>query len=619
MRTRADQYILRWPLRVLASAGGAGILTALVVLAIYLPARGNGFVWDDWSVLDVFKTSGLRDAGSWLDALLRPPDDYAMLFRPLTMLTLLAQIWMGHAGPEAFHIVNVAIHAANACLLALIAWRLLQNEVPSASTRFGLAVASGLFYGLHPALTEPVIWISARSDLLLTLFLCMALLLDRVLPDRGWTKAIAVSACFYLAMLAKETAVGFMVAMPIVYIAAGWQQPGRLGWRVVVDGTVPHYRIYAALAGATALYLATRLAAGGPAAFALDNVISPARHINTIGQHGLVVLTTLAQHVSSALWPFQNMIPGRQLPLPIRLGDVWPMLAASFGVILAAFAAIVASPAARVPALWFLAFVAALLPVANIVPIPAVVVPDEVVVANRYLTFPLVFACLSAPFLLRLAHAALMKHVGYAGAIMAMAAGAWLAASALNVRVTIPLWKDDVVLNTWAIRQGGDSFWRRANIGAYYLLAGDYERAREAFLVSVRMRNDGQTAWIWNNLGTAEAALGRHAEARRAFRRALELGSDEMRSRINIGRLERSIGNPRGAAEVLEHGLYRMQNSARPMEREAELRYELALAYSALGRREDAAGQLSAARALARNSRERQGIDDALEHIESRP
>jgi hypothetical protein len=624
MPPRPNPDVPSFVLRAYAFPGSAGIFVALLVLAIYLPARANGFVWDDWSVLDVFWTTGLRHAGTWtglshagtwLDALLRPPDDHAVLFRPLTMLTILLQIGMGHSGPQPYHIVNVVIHAANVFLLTLVAWHLVKSEGISTATRCVLVVACGLFYGLHPALTEPVVWISARSDLLLTFFLCIALLVDRALSEPGWMKALAISACFFLAMLAKETAVGFLVAIPLVHLAVSWQQPGRLRWSAVAEATLPHYRTYASLLGATVLYLATRLTVGGPAAFVLDDAISPARHIGTVGQHALVVLSSIAWHVASALWPFQNVVPGRQVALPISLSDVLPMLAASFGVILAAVAAIFTGSAARAPAILFLAFVASLVPVANIVPIPAVVVPSEIVVANRYLTFPLVFACLSVPFFLRMAHAALMKHVRHAGAIIAMAVAAWLMASGFNVRVTIPLWKDDLVLNTWAIRQGGESFWRYANIGAYYLLTGDYSHAREAFLISVRLRNDNQTAWIWNNLGTAEAALGNHAEAKRAFLRALELGSDEMRSRLNIGRLERSIGNAEAAVEVLEQGLFRVQKSGRSMEHEAELRYELALAYWALGRPEDAAAQLNAARARARNARERQGIDQALRTV----
>lgn len=614
MRSQTDHRIRGPDARALVRATSGGILAALLVLAIYLPARENGFVWDDWTVLDVFNSSGLRDPGSWREMLVRPPADYAVLFRPLTMLTILLQLWAGHTGPQPFHIVNLVIHSANVFLLTVIAWRLLENGASSASARFVLATACGMVYGLHPALTEPVIWISARSDLLLTFVLCLALLLDRALPEAGWTKAVAVATCFYLATLAKETAVGFLAALPIIHLATHWQRQGPLTPGVLTGVLLPQRRTYAALLTAFTLYVATRMAVVGPA-LGLDNVISPARYIDTFGQHMLVVAASMAQHVWSAIWPFQNMVPGRQMPLPISFMDVLPMVAASTAAIAIAVAAACTSHAGRAPALLFLAFVAALLPVANIVPIPAVVVPTEIVVTTRYLTFPLVFACLAVPFLVPLAVALLKRHVRCARALVGMIAAAWLLASAANVRVTIPLWKDDVVLNTWALSQGGASFWRHANIGAYFLLAGDYGRAREAFATSVRLRDDDQSAWVWNNLGTAEAALGNAGEAMRAFRRALELSSDEMRSRINIGRLERSTGNAQAAVDMLEQGLHRMQASGRRYPQEAELRYELALAYVALGRSTDAAGQLNAARSRARSSREREVIEGALRLI----
>lgn len=609
MQASADRGAVPGARGLLAAAAG-GIVAALAVIAIYLQVRENGYVWDDWTVIGILGPEGVREAGSWRELMLRPPADYAVLFRPLTMLTYLLQLWAGRAGPADFHIANLLIHSANVFLLTLVAWRLLEGAAPAASRRLVLTTACGMIYGFHPALTEPVSWISARSDLVVTFFLCLALVLDRASPVAGWARAIAVGGCFYLAMLAKETAIGFLAALPFLHLSARWQRPATPSRDVMAEALFPQYRTYAALAGASALYLATRLLVAGPA-LGLDDVISPARNIDTIGQHALVVAASLAQHIMSAVWPFQDLVPGRQMPLPIRIPEVLPMVAAS-GAVLAVAIAACTSRAGRAPALLFLGFVAALLPVANIVPIPAVVVPTEIAVATRYLTFPLVFACLAVPHVAELAEASLGKHVRYAGALVGLIVGTWLLAAGANIRVTVPLWKDDIVLNSWALRQGGASFWRYANMGAYHLLAGDYARAREAFEASLRLRDDDQSAWVWNNLGLAEAALGNSEQAMRAFRRALELASDEMRARINIGRLERSLGHPQAAAVVLEEGMRRIEASGRPGRVEAELRYELALAYAALGRSGDAAAQLNAARSHARDSRERTAIDAAL-------
>ena len=71
-----------------------------------------------------------------------------------------------------------------------------------------------------------------------------------------------------------------------------------------------------------------------------------------------------------------------------------------------------------------------------------------------------------------------------------MIVGAWALASVANIRVTIPLWNNDLVLNTWVVQQGGASYWRYANIGAYYYRVNDYPRARDALLMALKLRED---------------------------------------------------------------------------------------------------------------------------------
>jgi len=38
-----------------------------VVLIVYWTVLGDGYVWDDWILLDVFNPAGLRDPTSWRD------------------------------------------------------------------------------------------------------------------------------------------------------------------------------------------------------------------------------------------------------------------------------------------------------------------------------------------------------------------------------------------------------------------------------------------------------------------------------------------------------------------------------------------------------------------------
>ena len=282
---------------------------------------------------------------------------------------------------------------------------------------------------------------------------------------------------------------------------------------------------------------------------------SPARYIGSFGQHALVVVASLAQHIGNALWPFQNIAPGRQLPLPIDAMEVLPTAAASAAVIVVALLAAWKGGAGRVPALLFLAFVAALIPVANIVPIPAVTDPREIGVASRYLTFPLVFACLAVPFLVRSADTALAKRVRYGRAFLGLILAVWLLGSAANVRVIIPLWKNDAVMNTWAIRQDGPSSWRYANLGAYYVRQWELAEARNAYLRAIELHPDYHFAWY--ALGAIETSLGNYESAIRAHRRALETNPDDYMNRIRLAVLERSRNRSQTAVELLEEALRR--------------------------------------------------------------
>ena len=592
--------------RMALAAPALGLVTALVALLVYWPARGNGLVWDDWAVLE--SLIGPDAPASRWGALLQPPADYAALFRPLTMLTFVLQLWAGHASPLPFHTFNLVLHSFNVFLVALFAWQLLGNGDPG---RPAAAAMCALAYALHPALTEPVIWISARSDLIMTFWLCAALLADRLLPSRGWSRMLAVGSAFLAAMLAKEPAVALLIVLPIVHLAVDRLSIAEAKQGHWVKALLPHRGVYAALLGALLLYLAARLAAAGPT-FGLDEAVSPASHIATPGQHVLAVLASFSMQLTNVIWPFQSIVPGRHLPLPVNGMQLLPMAAAGAALIAAALLASRAAGAGRLPGLLFLAFIAGLVPVVNIIPIPAVAAPDELAVGSRYLTFPLLFACMAAVLAIRAAAVLLIRHAGCRRVLLGAIAAAWMLASVANVRAVIPLWKDDAIMNAWALAEGGPSAWRYANYGVHFVRNGDLRRARDAFVTAIELRDDKQTAWVWENLGTVEARLGNRQEALRAFHRALELAPDNAGARVRLAMVQRASGGSGTAAANLEEGLKQMSASGRRHPEESRMRYELGLAYEDLGRNADAVNQWKLALALTRRPGERRAIEDAM-------
>lgn len=137
------------------------------------------------------------------------------LYQPLPMLTF--QVDYALAGPDPagrfpvspflFHLTNILLHALNAALACLMAWRL--------SARLGIALVTGVAFACHPFAIEPVAWITGRMILMAAAFSLMLItvcLYRRDRPRIGWTvSAVVVWLC---ALLSK--------VFPSVPIAAAW-------------------------------------------------------------------------------------------------------------------------------------------------------------------------------------------------------------------------------------------------------------------------------------------------------------------------------------------------------------------------------------------------------------
>jgi len=579
----------------LGSAVIAGLLCAAVVAAVYQPALGNDFVWDDW--VPLVNTPMFREPSQWLQALLAPPLHDRVAFRPIAMLSFMLQLWAGQTEAGPFHLVNVAIHCASVLLLVLLVRRVLIGRVaaPDASV-LPAAAACGLAYGLHPALSEPVIWISCRYDLLMAFFLALALLADRVRPANGWKRAVLTGTAFLGAAFCKESAVGLLLALPFFHLALDRDLRGS-------------WRVYVALFSASLLYLAARFAASG-ASLGMERMAVQFGDIPSAAQRVLVVVASMAYYIRDSVWPFQGLTPSRALQLPIQPGDVLPVVALGAAVTAAALLAALGGSAGRTLALLFVAFLAAVAPMSNVSPLPGRF--GQVWASSRYLAFPLLLLCLTLPFAWRVAEACLAGVFTHARTLLSVLAVAWLAGSMVNVRGIIPLWANDGAMNLWAVEQGAAAHWRYGNLGEYYLKVGAHREAREALQHAIDLRGD--VPGYWYHLGVADVALGDAGQAEQAFRRSLALDPNAIRSRLNLARMEMAAKHYADAAKLLEAGAAALDRADEPGN-EGALHFLLGKAYAAMGRADEAEAQLRAALALAASPHERAAAEAALRSV----
>lgn len=198
------------------SEAACAALLALAIFATYAAAWSAGFIWDDDAHLTanacIVGPLGLKQI--WTTA--------AADYFPL----VLTNFWVQHAlwglHPLPYHLVNVALHAVSAVLLALVLRRL---RVPGAW--FGAAL-----WALHPVQVESAAWISELKNTQSAVFYLLAALcylrwLDAP-TERARVRAYALLLlCAVAALLSKPST----VMLPVALLLAGWWREGAWSWR----------------------------------------------------------------------------------------------------------------------------------------------------------------------------------------------------------------------------------------------------------------------------------------------------------------------------------------------------------------------------------------------------
>ena len=222
-------------------------MVVLLAILAYANAGKNGFVLDDDPI--IVKNTLVRSVGNlgrifatnyWAGA---SGGTDPGLYRPFTVFTYALNYSTSGLSSAAFHVTNVALHAATSLLVLLFGGELLG----SAAAAF---VAASIF-AVHPIHVEAVTGIVGRAEILVTLFVLLALWTGR----KPSIAAAAATGTFYLlALFSKESA----VTLPAVFALYDWSRRQRLreGGQLSVAALAPRY---VAMAIALVVYFAFRL------------------------------------------------------------------------------------------------------------------------------------------------------------------------------------------------------------------------------------------------------------------------------------------------------------------------------------------------------------------------
>ncbi|HVX84592.1 MAG TPA: hypothetical protein VH253_07230 [Phycisphaerae bacterium] len=284
------------------------LLLALAAVGVYANSLKNGFALDDVAIIQQnAHVTDLHWAEIWTDNYWPkedgvPPD---VLYRPLTIWTYLVNEWMSPGGTFGYHLFNVLAHALATVMVAALAWRLFGSRA--------VAVVTGALFALHPLHTEVVANTVGRAEILAAIFSLAALLV--YLPDwgvfgevrlqrRGWWHGPIVAACFFAAMLCKETPVTLMVAFVFidVWMWCRADKSGRPGiWRWLRGRAVRYYLPVGVLFG---VYLAMRVHACGlmQALHQTHPIVNPLVKA-TIPERLVTPFVLFAKYLALTAWP----------------------------------------------------------------------------------------------------------------------------------------------------------------------------------------------------------------------------------------------------------------------------------------------------------------------------
>ncbi|MCC6503610.1 MAG: tetratricopeptide repeat protein [Deltaproteobacteria bacterium] len=513
------------------------MIIALVTVAVYYGVWSGGFLRDDFPVItenpwitspsyipEIFSSSLW---GFYKGDFITGESNY---YRPVMHLLLMGSYALFKASPAGYHAVNLLFHVLNAFLVFFIASALLNAKEKGAQSRsYLLPFSAALFFSLHPASAEPVVWIAAIGELSFTLFFMAAFYLF-VLNGQGSSSLLyALSIAIYIvALFSKETAT---VLAPLFFFY------GLMEGRPLVQALKRG---------------APYLAAAFVFVFIRSSIVGPLNAEHAMGgfQYLLSVVTLSAQYVEKLVFPF-----GIKLYYPFHASSSFSdIVTRELGVLVVAAAAVavwVWKSSMRRTVLFFLLWIAmALAP-----PILMVkYIQGEWVFASRYLYFS------TAGFSMLLAFG--LRRVSEKGASVLLLVVALLPFAFESARAK-GFWIDEFSFWKKAASDAPMSPTTHASLGVVYAEKKMYAEAIREYEATIKIAPD--SAGVYSNLGVVYYKTKETDKAILMFEKAVALSKDASRAgalHARLGAMYLEKGLPEKAVLHLEQAVAAGQGDA---------------------------------------------------------
>ncbi len=525
------------------------ILLILITSAVYLPVINQQFSgWDDVKFITAVWKPGWQRA--W-----RIVTDFDLqytgevYYNPLQMLSLMADQLFSTSSdqPSAWiaKLMNVVYHTANSVLVFFL--------LLMAGTSRRPAFIGALIFAVHPVQVGTVAWVAERKNLLAALFYVASVMLFlRYLSTERRRYLWWVVFCFAASLLAKPSAVTLPVvlaALPVVLGYERFKRPAVVGLLAAL--------FFMALGWGSYVLLTERTYSGILPAWGYRPFIS-----------------------AGAFWFYVS-----ELLLPLKLAPIYPRWDVGahipwFSVLLAAFLGLTGTliyyrKQIDKWILWgMLFFVINLVLVSGLIPFGYM---SHSFVADHFLYLPMIgVALIIARALEKLFHKLGVDST--LGKLVMVGLYLWVAVLGVaSVRQTW-LWRDPLSMWEATLKANPTSFAANNNLGLFFLMRGEYDRARTLFKKASELAPNLDVPYF--NQGEVCRLSGDNAQAKKMYAKTIWINPGHVDARVSLAEILWKEGKEAGAIESLKKSIMRYPRSGK-------LRSELGLFYYYQGKEED--------------------------------
>ena len=196
----------------------------IICFIIYSPAMLSEFCRvDDLQMVESLQKNSLFS----LKQIFVPGNSSGLYYRPLLMLSFLADRFVFGLSSFAMHLHNIVLHLMNVLLLFFISKKLLKIEKKEYPY---LPLVVALLFLAHPITTESINWVSGRTDLLASVFVLASTFLLLTYIDTQHRLFLYGALVFFVGgVLSKEFAVAFL---PGFVLLATYRHSSRSGIKI---------------------------------------------------------------------------------------------------------------------------------------------------------------------------------------------------------------------------------------------------------------------------------------------------------------------------------------------------------------------------------------------------